>query len=330
MSIRRSMIALCILITANLFEARSNCGSATCPLNHFRYFRGGLLQFTLSREYINQDQIYVGSSASYVGALPNGLHDEISTVNDRSVYSARLGLTDRVGLSADLPMVHREHLHLEHDPAGDRYEYWNFSGLGDAVVTSDVAILLPRQGGDTYLGVKGGVKLATGLTDVRNAAGDLAEVTLQPGTGSIDGIVGVQFRREVASIPTLNGLFTAVPIDIAVSYQSTGTGSHGYRLGNTFLAHVGSSYHLTPNASIRLQFNFRNQQSADVGTTGEVAANTGGTWLLLSPGAEVQLSEAFALHSFIQIPIYQNVNGIQQTAKFNLQLGISALFALAD
>ncbi len=45
--------------------------------------------------------------------------------------------------------------------------------------------------------------------------------------------------------------------------------------------------------------------------------------MFISPGLSVQLFDAFSVYSFVQIPVYQNVHGIQQASAFNIQAGIS-------
>lgn len=90
---RSSFVALCaIVLSIALIDpqvAGASCGSATCPLNTFHYFTAGSIHLMLANEYIDQDRIYVGTSRSVVGAIPND-HDEIETVNAQSTSRRRL------------------------------------------------------------------------------------------------------------------------------------------------------------------------------------------------------------------------------------------------
>ncbi len=72
-----------------------------------------------------------------------------------------------------------------------------------------------------------------------------------------------------------------------------------------------------------MQVNGRFQGYADVGSTHEPRENTGGTWIYASPGLSIDLLENVSFTGFVQIPVHQYVNGIQQTARYNLQLGLS-------
>jgi hypothetical protein len=233
-------------------------------------------------------------------------------------------MMSRLGLNLDLPFIHREHSHIGHENGQDVWEYWNFSGLGDMILSGQLGVLLPAGGIGPYLSLTAGVKLPTGVTNAKNAEGELAEVTIQPGTGSTDAIFGIYYSQSLFAVPTLTGKVSRAPISFGLSYQANGKGTDDYRFGNTLLAHVGMAYQILNGAALPLQLNARFQDFADVGLTGEPRENTGGTWMYLSPGLEVNLSEVFSFNSFVQIPIYQNVHGLQQTARFNLQLGLSA------
>jgi hypothetical protein len=322
------LVILCaILPAAWSIDCYASCGAATCPLNKYHYLKAGWIGLNIVHEYINQDQIFVGSSKSVVGAIP-GDHDEVQTLNERSVLQLQVGILDRLGLSVDVPFVHREHSHIAHHPAGDEWESWNFSGLGDLVGTAQFALVVPSAEFEPYLSLIGGVKLATGVTDVRNVAGEEAEVTIQPGTGSVDEFIGLNYRQTLISVPTISGQYSALPLALGVTYQFNGAGRDDYRAGNVLLAHVATSYQLARRASVLLQANGKFQDYADVGSTGEPRSNTGGTWIFLSPGIGLQLSDALAGSFYIQIPVYQNVHSIQQTAKFNLLFGLSFGFDL--
>lgn len=93
-------------------RAAASCGAATCPLDLHKPLELGRLHLMVSYEYINQDQIYVGSNKSYVGALPNP-HDEVKTINQRTLLQGQYGLTQSLGVSFALPFIVRDHTHLE-------------------------------------------------------------------------------------------------------------------------------------------------------------------------------------------------------------------------
>ena len=172
--------------------------------------------------------------------------------------------------------------------------------------------------------------LPTGITRAKNGDGEEAEVTLQPGSGSTDGIIGMSFRQVLLSVPTVTGEYSALPLVLGMTYQINGAGTDGWRFGNSLVASLGTAYQFTHRMSLLLQFNGKFQGFADIGETGEPRENTGGTWIFASPGVSVELSDGFSAYGYVQIPVDQNVHGIQQAARFNLQFGISASVDLLE
>lgn len=320
---KRTLLFVLLSVSALPGSSSASCGSASCPLNNFMYLHSGFLLFRFSREYINQDQIYVASHLSFVGAIPYD-HDEVQTINERTLIEMQIGLTDRIGLAINVPFVSRQHSHIHHDMGNDEMETWNFSGLGDIVISGQYSLIVPDGDFDPYVSFSAGVKLPTGITNAANGTGEEAEVTIQPGSGSTDAIFAVYYRQTIASLPTLSGEFSALPLTAGVSYRLNGRGTDGWRFGNILLAHLGTSYQFSAQGSFLLQINGRFQGHADVGTTGEPGENTGGTWIFASPGFSVSLAQNISAYSYVQIPVYRNVNGIQQTSRYNIQFGISS------
>ncbi|MFQ5641836.1 MAG: hypothetical protein ACE5IR_27995 [bacterium] len=308
-------------------QAVAGCGAATCPLNTHRYLHSGRLILGVAREYINQDQIRLGSSESLVGAFrqPDQEHDEVQTINSRDIFRLQYGVFDRLALNVELPFVHREHSHFVIEES--EWESWNFTGLGDVIVSGQFAALLPPSEFSPYVSFAFGVKLATGVTTALNSEGEEAEVTIQPGTGSTDVILGFDYRQALLSVPTLSGdVHATLPLSIGVTYRINGEGTLDWRFGNQLIASIGTEYRFASRASLLFQINGRFQEKAEPGRVdiGDVPpGNTGGTWVFASPGLRVQLTDAFAAYAITQIPVYQDVNGIQQTSNLNLQFGLS-------
>ena len=302
-------------------KARASCGAAVCPLNTHHGFSRGQLLLQLSHEYINENQINVGSKKSFVGALPNP-HNEVETKNQRTLLQLQYGLSNALGINAELPFIHREHSHIE---AG-KTKNFNFDGFGDMVVLGHYGRTFGDIISSSRLDISAGVKLPTGRTGATNTTGDeKAEVTIQPGTGSWDGILGIDLSLPLFSLKSLTGrLYGHLPLNASVSYRLNGKGTSDYQLGKQLMTHLGTEYQIFPKFSLLFQANGRWQDFANTGTTGEFRSNTGGTWIFLSPGASFQFNHAFSAYSYAQVPVYQKVNGIQQVAKLNLQAGLSA------
>jgi hypothetical protein len=62
--------------------------------------------------------------------------------------------------------------------------------------------------------------------------------------------------------------------------------------------------------------------------TGANADNvsTGGTLLYLSPGIVAEVSDRISMYSFVQVPVYQDVNGVQLAPHFTVTAGVRYSF----
>ena len=312
-----------LVLTLFLLVGKSfaSCGSENCPLYHFQYSSQGGLHLRLYNEYINQDKLYFGSNLSSIGAIPEE-HDEVNTLNLITAFQFQYGISNRLDLGIILPYIHREHTHIHHED-GER-ESWDFSGLGDITLTGNYSLILPTMDKEIYMGVFAGLKIPTGKTDVANSAGELAEVTLQPGTGSYDELIGIDFRYPLLTLPTFeNNIYSTLPLILGLRYKITGPGTNDYKFGNTLLISAGTAYGFTEYADLTLQVNLRHQDFADMGFTGEPRENTGGTWMYISPGLTLNLTDNLSFFGIVQLPVYINVNGLQQASIFNTQFGVS-------
>jgi hypothetical protein len=306
-----------------------SCGSASCPLNSNNPLLNGLFSLRLWHEYINQDQIYVGSEKSFVGAIPEH-HDEVSTLNQITSFSLGYGIFDFLSLDFTVPFVHREHSHIHNHHGEQLLETWNFTGLGDAVLMANFS-LFNNEKNNSLLNLVAGIKLPTGITDFKNPEGESAEVTIQPGSGSTDFIFRASYMQNLASLPALFGSeYSAFPLSVSANYKLNTKGTDDYVFGNELMLHLSTSFRFIKQAALLLQVNGRFQEKADPGLTGEPAENTGGKWIFVSPGLNFFLMDGLSLYGYYQIPVYQNVNGIQQASAYNLQVGIQQEINLLD
>jgi hypothetical protein len=318
---KRMLFYCFLLITINYYNGLASCGSASCPLHTNNSVIKGAFSLRLSHEYINQDQIYVGSNKSFVGAIPQH-HDEVSTINQLTSFSLGYGVSDLLSLDLIIPFVQREHTHIHNHQGEQIFDRWNFNGLGDIVLTANVSLYENIDEGSSFK-IISGIKLPTGITNAKNDGGEEAEVTIQPGSGSTDFIAGASYTHSFASLPTVSGsMYSAFPITLDVSYRLNNKGTDDYKLGNVLLIHLSTSYKFMERAALLLQVNARLQGHSDVGETSEPEENTGGEWVFISPGAKFYFNEALSIYGYFQLPLYQNVNGIQQTALYNIQVGI--------
>lgn len=293
----------------------AGCGSSSCPIDIHalnRPSQGGVT-FDFSVQYINQDQPRIGTRDAAVGELSGAHHDEVRTLNRIATLVAGYAPSDRLQFSLSVPFVSREHHHLgsSHGHArGPATEHnvvpqsWDVRGLGDVVLQGRAAVAR------TNLWVLGGVKLPTGASDRVNAAGEIGELPIQPGSGTTDGIVGLSYERGVA-----------VPYFITATYQFRGGETRGYRFGNELQVNAGGAYPVRGNVEALLQLNsrFRARDS------GHDAEFTGGTYVYATPGLRWGVRQG-ALYALVQLPVVQDVNAIQLTSHANYIVGVQTRF----
>ena len=301
-------------------EATASCGSAFCMVNTSWNVQGAWtepgLRFDLRYEYINQDQPRAGSSKVGVGQIPMH-HDEVSTVNRNWLAGLDYTFDNDWGVSATLPVLDRDHAHIHNHQGQKLVETWDFTDVGDMRVvgrrqwTSENRDQLTL---DTY-GVNFGLKLPTGATDVRNSAGSLAERTLQPGTGTTDLIFGGYYTRALGS-----GKSWFVDALVQAPFNS----HDNFKPGTRVSLDVGYRHEVTDKLGLMLQLNAVNK-SRDSGSEAE-PDDSGGRFLFVSPGVSYVLARNLQVYGFLQLPLYQYVNGVQLTADGAAVVGVSTRF----
>jgi hypothetical protein len=319
--------ALLLLFSFTSVDARASCGSSSCPIDlHALLFGEGKFSLDLSFQYIDQDQPRIGSRRAQVGAIASD-HDEIRTINRLAALQLNYSLNERFQVALTLPYVSRSHEHFEEGNA--RLERWNFGDIGDAAVQGRFRVFASDTPEHSSLWLTGGVKLPTGSKREIGSSGEDAEVTIAPGTGSTDTLLGVTYQSGVLRNTALEGELghtTLIPFFIALNGRVNGRGTHDYRRGHEVQLNTGTEYPLTSTVHLLGQINGRLLGKDAVGQTDENRDLTGGRFLYLSPGLRVLLGGKTSIYGFVQIPIYQHVNGLQLTSKANYLAGIRKSF----
>jgi hypothetical protein len=298
-------------------NAHAACGVSFCAVNTDWAVqgewtkRGGRVD--LRFEYIDQDQPRSGTDKVAVGEVPRH-HDEVRTINRNWIATFDYNFSAKWGISAALPVVDRSHEHIHHHHGSQLLETWNFTEAGDARVTGRYRFA-SWAGGLGAAGVNVGVKLPTGRFEVTNDAGDMAERSLQPGTGTTDGLVGVFYSR---GRPTGSSWFAQLRADAAFEERD------GYRPGNRLFADVGYRARLWGPLAYDIQVNgvVRDRDSGDQAEP----EDTGGEFVYVSPGLSVALGPSAQAYLFLQLPLYQRVNGVQLTADWAFASGVNLRF----
>ncbi|HEX4987070.1 MAG TPA: transporter [Burkholderiales bacterium] len=308
---------IALALAAPAMDAAAGCGSAFCSLNTDWSAQGTWTEpggrFDLRYEFIDQDQPRTHTRNVGVGEIPEH-HDEVRTLNRNWIASFDYTFDANWGVTATLPVVDRNHEHIHNHHGVPIDETWDFTRLGDARIVGRYAFT-PEPHANGSFGVQFGVKLPTGQYDVANADGDVAERMLQPGTGTTDGILGVFYSGRLAGG---TGWFADASVIAPMDERE------GYRPGTRVAADVGASYAWTDRVSLLLQLN-ASWKDRDSGEEAEPEAS-GGTFVHLSPGVAFGLDPKTRLYAFVQLPLYQYVNGVQLVADWSVSAGLSRRF----
>lgn len=299
----------------------ASCGSAFCTVNSNWTAEGAATEtgsvFDLRYEYINQNQPRSGTNNVTAGQISHD-HDEVSTANHNLLATYSRTFDNGWGVTVVAPVVERSHFHLRNEEDGTQAaERWKFTGLGDVRVVGRYQ--LPFVGeitGPATTGITFGLKLPTGKTTITNRAGDLAERTLQPGSGTTDLVLGAYYHQK---LPQSNASWF-----IQGQIQHALNSHDDFKPGAQAAVDAGFRYAMNDKLSALIQVNALLKQR-DRGGQAE-PADSGGRFVSISPGLSYALTETVQIYGFFQKPVYQDVHGVQLTANKSLVAGLSTRF----
>lgn len=302
------------LVTSLLLSlpAYASCGSAFCHLNTNWDIQGVWdkpgIRLDLRAEYIKQDQPRSGTHN-----IDNAGFDEEEkrTINRNYVATLDYAFDQDWGVTVRVPFVNRSHSHILNDTGTPQAESWDFSGIGDTQVLGRYNLF--RDETDNA-GIRFGLKLPTGAINETNANAVRAERALQPGTGSLDGIVGAYYNHRVG-----NAIYFA-----QVNWQSVIHARDEFRAGRQLGMDLGLNYAITPKFSALLQLNILDK-ARDQGANAEPDLS-GARFVSISPGLSYRVFPNTQIYGMFQQPIYQNVNGLQLTSDWSAAVGLSTQF----
>ena len=287
----------------------------------------------LSYDYTNQNQQRYGSGTASSAKISElwlaGQEIEDYTVTRTTTASLNY-TSDTWGVSAQLPFVQRTHgtygdngASTSSSPDYSSYASSSDNGIGDTRI-------IGRYTGfsaDKTAGIIAGLKLPTGSTDANfNDGVTPLDRSLQIGTGSTDIILGAFLTGTIEAY----GWFAQGTVQHAVATKTID--GQDYIPGDAYSLNAGIRYakfgaRFTP----MLQLNYIHRQP-DSGTAATPAdaltgsAGSGGTLVYLAPGALIRVGDGTSVYGFVQLPIYQYVNSLQLSPRYNLTLGVQQSF----
>jgi len=300
---------LAVFPAAHVFACAS-CGcSLSSDWDSQGLSSGPGIRVDLRYDYLNQNQVRSGTEK--VSNWPVDNHEqELFTKNRYFTAGFDYSASPDWGLNIQLPYIDRSHgtngLAFDGTDAGTSHTH----NLGDIKVVGRYTGLTEEKN----LGVQFGLKLPTGSHSENFSggaiAGDPLDRGLQPGSGTTDAILGA---FKFAPISQNWDYFLQATAQFPLNSRDN------YKPGKSLNVNAGYRYMGLGSIVPQLQINGRISRK-DVGTNAS-PDDSGGKTIYLSPGLTFTISEKVKAYAFIQLPIYQNLNGYQLAPRSTVSVG---------
>ena len=307
-------------------STQASCGSTTCSINtnwdeHGMSHPGWSAD--LRYNYSRADTLRSGSQKIAADTAGDEV-ENLRTLNKQVTVSLDYTHDENWGMMLYLPYIMRDHNHNLGPYVGSTaagYESFHAKALGDIKVAGRYRWSL-AEANHAEMGVKFGLKLATGKKDAQWASGGIpSETTLQPGNGSTDLILGVFWHQ--AAHDSDWSWFAQGTLQDAIQSDTS------FRPGKQVNLDGGTRHALNHNLSGLLQLNVQ-WNDADSGAAAALTsageASSGGKSISLAPGLSYAITPSTQLYSLLQFPLYQYVNGEQLTGGSSVSVGVGYRF----
>lgn len=289
------------------------CSSCGCTLSNDMFAQGGGqgFQADLRFDYFNQNQLRTGTGKfdRASAEIPNEREIQQTTINRN--YNLFLDYAPNAdwGIAAQIPYFNRYHTTIA--PGDEDISTSHTKSIGDVRLVARYRGLAS----DRSVGVLFGLKLATGSFHNNFIAGpqegEPLDRGLQPGTGTTDLLVGAY-------------TFGAVNRDWdyfgeAILQQPLNSREE-FRPGTGLNVSVGARYMSFESVTPQVQLNMRAERR-ESGLNADVE-NSGATLVYFSPGVTVKITPKSSAYGFLQLPIYQRVNGLQIESRYSISFGM--------
>ena len=308
--------------------AAQACASCGCTLSsdweNLNFASRGGFHLDLRYDYLNQNDLRAGRhtiTPPAASAIVNdGESQEVETYTENRYLTASMDYSrgGNWGVNVQIPYIKRQHetLGTASDgvtPGEDGESYISDTGnFGDIRIVGRYALTEQHNAGLLF-----GIKLPTGKTNLTGTSTDATapgpvtiDPGLQPGTGTTDLIVGTYY----AGVLNKNCEYFAQGL-----YQRAFDTVHGYRPGDGYNVNLGLKYMGFSLVRPQVQLNIRHVKH-DTGANADTGS-TGGTLAYVSPGAAARVNDWMSVYAFVQVPVYQDVRGVQLTPKYTASIG---------
>jgi len=262
-------------------------------------------------DYLDQTQLRSGTSAVSRGSLDVPNDREIQQRTRNLNYSAYLDYTANADWGVNIQVPYFDRFHTTIAPGDTDISTSHTRSTGDMRVVGRYQGISP----DHSVGLQLGLKLPTG--GIHNTfvdgpqAGQPLDRGLQPGTGTTDLLAGAY---KFGALDRDWDYFMLGMLQLPLNSKED------FKPGVGVNVSFGVQYAGFESWTPRLQINTR-VEKRDSGAQADVA-NSGATLVYLAPGASVRLGKSALGYVFVQIPLYQRVNGLQIEPRFTTSVGV--------
>ncbi len=314
MSFRKILFATlgATLLLPSTVRACSSCG---CSVNSDwagqGYSANAGFHFDVRYDYFNQDQLRSGSGRfdRASASVPNDRELQVTTINRALNLGFDYNADGDWGVQLQVPVFDRPHATIAE--GDDEISRSRSRGLGDMR-------LIGRYQGfndDRSLGVQFGLKLPTGRSNFEfndgPQAGNSLDRGLQPGAGTTDLLLGI-YRHGALGERLV--FFTAALLQVPLNAHDR------FRPGAGLNVNAGVRYLGEGGIVPQLQINVRHERR-ESGANADVD-NSGATLVHLSPGIAWPIGRKLQAYAFVQMPLYQRVNGLQLEPHYSVSVGV--------
>ena len=311
---RSAALAAAILALAAAVRSLA-CSVCGCSLSSDWAAQGNAmtpgLEAGLRFEFFEQSDLRSGTGSVDRSSLTFPNDDEVQqrTVNRNTWLDVNYVINSTWAVSAAFP--YHDRLHTTIAGGDTEISTSHASGPGDVLLLARYQKFSPQQS----FSVQFGFKLPTGRFDQNFAegpqAGELLDRGLQLGTGTTDMLAGVSwFARPAPEI----GCFVQAMLDQPLAARD------GFLPSTSLTVSGGVRWLNTSRFTPQLQLNLKaeGREHGDEADT----PNSGGTIAYLSPGVTAELASRVSAFAFVQVPVYQRVNGLQLEPRWLLSTGV--------
>jgi hypothetical protein len=252
----------------------------------------------------------------YTNKEQGGRKLDVNVVATKAV----IGLDESLTVGVTIPYVSKRLRRT--NPMSGLPQTLRSDGVGDVPVVGKFRFFQDAGAGETTeAAVIFGVKLPTGRTNITEGGRRLGQ-PLQPGSGSVDAILGAAFTR-VDGRWLLNA-------DVMGKFNAA---ADDYRFGDTYRFDIGGQYRVYPARYERFDQTTVNL-IAEVNTIyterdsfkSAALAATGGLKSFVTPGLQVIVSEDMLFEAGVQIPVILNLHGPQLEETLRVIIGLRVRF----